>query len=383
MYSISDLLANTIKNEASDLFVTVGSPPLIKVGGTIVPVKGEDLSARESRELCYSIMNESQRRDFEADKECNFAIHPKKLGRFRVNVFMQQGSVGMVLRYIKSEIPSFEQLRLPEVLKKISTHKVGMVIFVGGTGSGKSTSLAALMDYRNSTTTGHIITIEDPVEFVHQHKKSVITQREVGIDTESFDSALVNTLRQAPDVIQIGEIRTVDTMEKAITFSETGHLCIATLHANNAIGAIDRIINFFSEERREQLLQDLGSNLYAIVSQRLVPTKDGKGRVVALEIMIGSPLISDLIREGRIEEIYEVIERSGEEWGMQTFDQALFDIYEEGLITFEEAMKNANSQNNLRLKIKLEGKDANKKEIGNTLKDVNLVDDDDENGGYL
>ncbi len=378
MYSISDLLAKAVKNEASDLFITVGSPPLIKVGGVIIPVQGEDLTARESRELCYSIMNESQRRDFEAEKECNFAIHPKKLGRFRVNVFMQQSNVGMVLRYIKSEIPNFEQLRLPEVLKKIATHKVGMVIFVGGTGSGKSTSMAALMDYRNSTMSGHIITIEDPVEFVHQHKKSVITQREVGIDTESFDSALVNTLRQAPDVIQIGEIRTSGTMEKAIAFSETGHLCIATLHANNAVGAIDRIINFFSEERKEQLLHDLGSNLYAIISQRLMPTKDGKGRVVALEILIGSPLVSDLIREGRIEEVYEIIERSGEEWGMQTFDQALFEIYEEGLITFEEAMKNANSENNLRLKIKLEGKESDKKEIGNTLKDVDLVDDDNQ-----
>ena len=378
MYSISDLLGKAVQNEASDLFVTVGTPPLIKVGGVIVPVKGPDISGRESRELCYSIMNESQRRDFEADKECNFAIHPKKLGRFRVNVFMQQGSVGMVLRYIKSEIPNFEQLRLPEILKKVATHKVGMIIFVGGTGSGKSTSMAALMDYRNSNMSGHIITIEDPVEFVHTHKKSVITQREVGIDTDSFDNALVNTLRQAPDVIQIGEIRTSDTMEKAIAFSETGHLCIATLHANNAVGAIDRIINFFSEERKEQVLNDLGSNLYAIVSQRLMPTRDGKDRVVALEIMIGSPLISDLIREDRVDEVYEVIERSGEEWGMQTFDQALFELYEEDLVTFEEAMKNANSQNNLRLKIKLEGKGSEKADIGSTLNDVNLVDDDDD-----
>lgn len=378
MYSISDLLANTVKNEASDLFVTVGTPPLIKVGGLIVPVKGPDLTARESRELCYSIMNESQRRDFEADKECNFAIHPKKLGRFRVNVFMQQGSVGMVLRYIKSDIPNFKQLRLPDVLQKVALHKLGMVIFVGGTGSGKSTSMAALMDYRNSNMSGHIITIEDPVEFVHEHKKSVITQREVGIDTDSFEAALVNTLRQAPDVIQIGEIRTAETMEKAIAFSETGHLCIATLHANNAVGAIDRIINFFSEERKEQLLNDLASNLYAIISQRLLPTKDGKGRVAALEILIGSPLVSDMIREDRIDEVYEVIERSGEEWGMQTFDQALFGIYEEGLVTFEEAMKNANSQNNLRLKIKLEGKGADKSDIGSTLSEVDLVDDDDD-----
>lgn len=376
MHSIPEILSLAVSKEASDIFITVGSPALIKVSGVIVPIKGEDLKPSESRELCYSIMNESQRRDFEADKECNFSIHPKKLGRFRVNVFMQQGSVGMVLRYIKSDIPSFKQLRLPEVLKKVATHKVGMVIFVGGTGSGKSTSMAALMDYRNSTTSGHIITIEDPVEFVHSHKKSIITQREVGIDTESFDSALVNTLRQAPDVIQIGEIRTADTMEKAIAFSETGHLCIATLHANNAIGAIDRIINFFSEERKEQLLSDLGSNLYAVVSQRLLQTKDGKGRVAALEILIGSPLVSDLIRDDRVDEIYEVIERSGEEWGMQTFDQALFEIYEEGLITYEDALKNANSENNLRLKIKLEGKKAEAAEIGSTLKDVDLVDDD-------
>ncbi|MGH1427485.1 MAG: PilT/PilU family type 4a pilus ATPase [Arenicella sp.] len=378
MHSISDLLANVVKNEASDLFITVGSAPLIKVGGVIVPVKGEDLTARESRELCYSIMNESQRRDFEADKECNFAIHPKKLGRFRVNVFMQQGSVGMVLRYIKSDIPNFQQLRLPDVLKKVALHKLGMVIFVGGTGSGKSTSMAALMDYRNSNMSGHIITIEDPVEFVHSHKKSVVTQREVGIDTDSFENALVNTLRQAPDVIQIGEIRTPETMEKAIAFSETGHLCIATLHANNAVGAIDRIINFFSEERKEQLLNDLASNLYAVISQRLLPTKDGKGRVAALEILICSPLISDMIREDRIEEIYEVIERSGEEWGMQTFDQALFEIFEDGLVTYEDAMKNANSQNNLRLKIKLEGKNASVADIGSSLSDVDLVDDDDD-----
>ncbi len=378
MHSISDLLANVVKNEASDLFITVGSAPLIKVGGVIVPVKGDDLTARESRELCYSIMNESQRRDFEADKECNFAIHPKKLGRFRVNVFMQQGSVGMVLRYIKSDIPNFQQLRLPEVLKKVALHKLGMVIFVGGTGSGKSTSMAALMDYRNSNMSGHIITIEDPVEFVHSHKKSVVTQREVGIDTDSFENALVNTLRQAPDVIQIGEIRTPETMEKAIAFSETGHLCIATLHANNAVGAIDRIINFFSEERKEQLLNDLASNLYAVISQRLLPTKDGKGRVAALEILICSPLISDMIREDRIDEIYEVIDRSGEEWGMQTFDQALFEIFEEGLVTYEDAMKNANSQNNLRLKIKLEGKNAANADIGSSLKDVHLVDDDDD-----
>ena len=358
------------------MFITVGTAPMIKVSGQIVPVQGGDLTSRESRELCYSIMNESQRRDFEADKECNFAIYPKKVGRFRVNVFMQQGSVGMVLRHIKSEIPSMEQLRLPEVIKKIALHKIGMVLFVGGTGSGKSTSMAALMDYRNTNMSGHIITIEDPVEFVHEHKKSVITQREVGIDTDSFDNALVNTLRQAPDVIQIGEIRTAETMEKAIAFSETGHLCIATLHANNTIGAMDRIVNFFSEERKEQLLNDLASNLYAVIAQRLLPTRDGKGRVAALEILIGTPLISDMIREDRIDEIHEVMERSGEEWGMQTYDQALFKIYEEGLITYEEAMKNADSQNNLRLKIKLEGKESVEADLGSSMKDVRLEDDD-------
>lgn len=376
MYKIPELLNIMVKNDASDMFITVDTAPMIKVSGKIVPVRGEDLSPRESRELCYSIMNESQRRDFEADKECNFAIHPKKIGRFRVNVFMQQGSVGMVLRHIKGDIPSMEQLRLPEVLKKIALHKIGMVLFVGGTGTGKSTSMASLIDYRNTNMSGHIITIEDPVEFVHEHKKSVITQREVGIDTDSFDNALVNTLRQAPDVIQIGEIRTSETMEKAIAFSETGHLCIATLHANNTMGAMDRIINFFSEERKEQLLNDLGSNLYAVIAQRLLPARDGKGRVAALEILIGTPLISDMIREGRIYEIHEVMERSGEEWGMQTFDQALFKIYEEGLITYEEAMKNADSQNNLRLKIKLEGKDAAKTDLGSTLKNVSYDEDD-------
>jgi len=378
MYKMADLLAAMVQKEASDMFITVGTAPMIKVSGKLVPIKGNDLTARESRELCYSIMNEGQRRDFEADKECNFAIHPKKLGRFRVNVFMQQGSVGMVLRYIKSDIPSIEDLNLPQVLKKIGVHKLGLVIFVGGTGSGKSTSMAAMMDYRNSNMSGHIITIEDPVEFVHDHKKSIITQREVGIDTDSFESALVNTLRQAPDVIQIGEIRTADTMEKAIAFSETGHLCIATLHANNTIGAIDRIINFFSEERKDQLLADLSSNLYAVISQRLVPTRDGKGRAAAVEILIGTPLISDMILEDRIEEIHETIERTGEEWGMQTFDQSLFQLYEEGRISYEEAMKNADSQNNLRLKIKLEGKEAAQTDLGSTMKDVQLHDDEDE-----
>jgi len=376
MYKISDLLAAMVQKEASDMFITVGTAPMIKVSGQMVPVNGPDLTPRESRELCYSIMTEGQRRDFEADKECNFAIHPKKLGRFRVNVFLQQGSVGMVLRYIKSEIPSFEQLRLPDVLKKIALNKLGLIIFVGGTGSGKSTSMAAMMDYRNTHMSGHIITIEDPVEFVHEHKKSIIMQREVGIDTDSFESALVNTLRQAPDVIQIGEIRTQDTMEKAIAFSETGHLCIATLHANDTIGAIDRVINFFSEDRKDQLLADLGSNLYAVISQRLIPTKDGKGRAAAVEVLIGSPLISDMIEEDRVSEIYEVMERAGEEWGMQTFDQSLFELYEEGRISYEEAMKNANSENNLRLKIKLEGADAKSTELGSSLKDVGLKDEE-------
>jgi len=377
MYKIADLLKMMVQKDASDMFVTVGSEPVIKISGKMVPVKGSDLTPRDSKELCYSIMSEAQRRDFEVEKECNFAIHPKKLGRFRVNVFMQQGSVGMVLRYIKSEIPSFEQLKLPEVLKKIGLNKLGLIIFVGGTGSGKSTSMAAMMDYRNTNMSGHIITIEDPVEFVHEHKKSIITQREVGVDTDSFESALVNTLRQAPDVIQIGEIRTQETMEKAIAFSETGHLCIATLHANDAVGAIDRVINFFSEERKDQLLSDLGSNLYAVISQRLVPTKDGKGRAAAVEILVGSPLISDMISEGRISEIYEAMEKSGDEWGMQTFDQSLFELYEDGRISYEEAMKNANSQNNLRLKIKLEGKDSSATELGSSMKDVKLQEDED------
>lgn len=373
MYKMADLLRIMVDRDASDLFITAGTQPSMKVDGEIRQVEGEILDGRTSRDLCYSIMNEEQRRTFEAHKECNFAIHPKKIGRFRVNVFVQQNNVGMVLRLIKGDIPSMDALRLPKVMERIAMQKRGLVIFVGGTGTGKSTSMASLIDFRNVNASDHIITIEDPVEYVHVHKNSLITQREVGVDTESFDAALINAMRQAPDVIQIGEIRTKETMDNAIVFAETGHLCMATLHANNTYQALDRVFNFFSEERRKQLAMDLSMNLYAMVSQRLIPTKEGKGRVPAIEVMINSPLIADMIKELRIDEIRETISKS-EEWGMQTFDQALFELYESGLITYEDAMKNAESENNLRLRIKLEGKEAQETKLGKTIENVGFDD---------
>lgn len=373
MYNMPDLLKSMVHHDASDLFITAGLQPAFKLNGKVTPVKGDPLSGKLSAELAYSIMNEEQRRTFEETKECNFAVHPKAIGRFRVNVFMQQGQVGMVLRLIKTEIPSPESLRLPEVLKKLIMEKNGLLIFVGGTGTGKSTSMASLLDYRNTNAADHILTIEDPIEFMHEHKKSVVTQREVGIDTESFHSGLINAMRQAPNVIQIGEIRTQETMETAIVLSETGHLCIATLHANNAYQALDRVFNFFESDRRDQLAMDLSINLRGMVSQRLVKTKDGKGRVAAIEILMNTPLVSDMIKELRIDEIHEAMEKS-EEWGMQTFDRALFHLHESDLITYDEAIKYAESENDLRLKIKLEGKAAKDTKLGETLSDVGYDD---------
>ena len=374
MYKMADLLRAMMVKNASDLFITANATPSFKVDGKIFPIAGDPLQGKESQELCYSIMNEEQRRMFENEKECNFAIHPKQIGRFRVNVFVQQGNVGMVLRAIKTTIPTTEELKIPPILKKMIMRKRGLIIFVGGTGTGKSTSMASLVDYRNRNSQDHIVTIEDPIEYLHTHKKSIVTQREVGVDTESFDIALINAMRQAPDVIQIGEIRTRETMDAAVVFSETGHLCIATLHANNCYQALDRIFNFFPSDRRDQLAMDLSMNLYGLVSQRLLPIKDKEGRVPAVEVMINSPMIADMIKDHRIDEIRGAMEKSTE-WGMQTFDQSLFHLHEHDLITYDDAIKNAESENDLRLAIKLRGKQAGQTEFGETLADVEIEED--------
>jgi twitching motility protein PilU len=364
-----DLLRLMIEKGASDLYITAGIAPSLRIDGKLAPVTRQALSAEQARQFVYSIMNEEQRSEFEESNECNFAISPQDVGRFRVNVFRQQQRVGMVLRKIETKIPDFEQLNLPAILKDIALTKRGLVIFVGATGSGKSTSLAAMVGYRNQYSNGHIITIEDPIEFVHEHKNCIITQREVGVDTDSFESALKNTLRQAPDVILIGEVRARETMDYAVAFAETGHLCLTTLHANSANQALDRIINFFPEDRRSQLLMDLSLNLKAVISQRLIPKKDGIGRVAAVEIMINSPLIADLILKGEIHGIKELMAKSGEA-GMQTFDQALFGLYDAGLISYDEAMRNADSQNDLRLRIKLQSKDGKDGALGDSMRNI-------------
>jgi len=354
---MSDLLRLMLSKKASDLFITAGFPPAFKIDGKMTPVSQQSLTAQHTEMLAKAIMNEKQAGEFETSQECNFAINPAGIGRFRVNAFIQQQRVGMVLRTITTKIPEFDDLALPQVLKEVVMSKRGLVIFVGGTGSGKSTSMAALIGHRNKNSYGHIITIEDPVEYVHEHINCVITQREVGVDTESWEAALKNTLRQAPDVILIGEIRDRETMEHAIAFAETGHLCMGTLHANSANQALDRIINFFPEERRAQLLMDLSLNLRSLVAQRLIPAKDSKGRVAAIEVLLNSPLISDLIFKGNVHEI-KTIMKSSREMGMQTFDMALFDLYEAGKISYEDALRNADSMNELRLQIKLEGAEA-------------------------
>ncbi|MBX9675683.1 MAG: PilT/PilU family type 4a pilus ATPase [Methylotenera sp.] len=369
---VFDLLRLMIGKKASDMFITAGFPPAMKIDGKMTPVSQQVLSAQQSREIARSIMNDKQAAEFDATNECNFAIGLPGVARFRVSAFVQRGSIGMVFRTIATKIPKFEELKLPEVLKDIAMTKRGLVIFVGGTGSGKSTSLAAMIGYRNENSYGHIITIEDPVEFVHDHINCVITQREVGVDTENWHIALKNTLRQAPDVILIGEIRDRETMDYAIAFAETGHLCMATLHANSTNQALDRIINFFPEERRQQLLMDLSLNTRAFISQRLIPKSDGIGRAAAIEIMINSPLISDLIFKGEVHEIKEIISRS-REIGMQTFDQALFDLHESGDISYEDALKNADSVNDLRLKVKLHGKGAHDKDVSSGLDHLGIV----------
>src|SRR6188472_1309258 len=348
-----DLLRALIARKGSDLFITAGFPPAMKVDGKVTPVSQQSLSPVHTQELARSIMTDKQAAEFEATNECNFAISPSGIGRFRVNAFVQQGRSGLVLRTITTTIPKFDDLGLPHVLKDVAMTKRGLVIFVGGTGSGKSTSLAAMIGHRNENSYGHIITIEDPVEYVHEHKNCIVSQREVGVDTDNWFNALKNTLRQAPDVIMIGEIRDQDTMNYAIQFAETGHLCVATLHANSANQALDRIINFFPEERRHQLLMDLSLNITAMISQRLIPRENKMGRVAAMEIMLASPLISDLIFRGEVAMIKDIMAKSTR-LGMQTFDQALFTLYEDGVISYEEAMRNADSKNELRLKIKLQ-----------------------------
>ncbi|MBK5913267.1 PilT/PilU family type 4a pilus ATPase [Rhodocyclus purpureus] len=366
-----DLLRQMVQQQGSDLFVTAGFPPAIKIHGKLTPVSKEPLSAQQTADLARSIMNERQATDFAASKESNFAISPEGIGRFRVNALVQQGRVAIVCRTINTVIPTLDELKLPEVLKDVAMTKRGLVIFVGGTGSGKSTSLAALVDHRNRNSFGHIITIEDPVEYVHEHKNCIITQREVGVDTESWEAALKNTLRQAPDVILVGEIRDRETMDYAIAFAETGHLCLATLHANSSNQAIDRIINFFPEERHPQLLMDLSLNLRALISQRLLPKKEG-GRAAAIEILLNSPLVADLIFKGEVGAIKEVMKKS-RELGMQTFDQALFDLYEAGKISYEDALRNADSLNDLRLQIKLHGKEAQESQPGAGLADLKIL----------
>ncbi|QQN40841.1 PilT/PilU family type 4a pilus ATPase [Acinetobacter sp. CS-2] len=346
------MLTKVVEYGGSDLFISADFPPSIKHQGLMKPLGQQALTADKTKLFAYSLMNEKQRHEFETELECNFAISVPNVSRFRVNVFQQQLHVGMVIRTITAEIPNFDQLKLPESLKHVMMAKRGLILVVGATGSGKSTSLAAMIDHRNENSAGHIITVEDPVEYVHKHKKSMITHREVGVDSHSWHNALKNTLRQAPDVILIGEIRDTETMEHAIAFAETGHLCLGTLHANNANQALDRIINFFPEERRNQLLMDLSSNMKAIISQRLVRTEDGRGRRAAIEILLNTPLIGDNILKGQFHELKEIMKKS-RELGMQTFDQALYDLYNEGAISYEEALRNADSMNELRLQIKL------------------------------
>ena len=369
---VFDLLRLMLGKKASDMFITAGFPPAMKVDGKMTPVNSQVLSPQQAREICRSIMNDKQAAEFDATNECNFAIGIPNVARFRVNAFVQRGSVGLVFRTINSKIPTFEELGLPAVLKDIAMTKRGLVVFVGGTGSGKSTSLAAMVGYRNEHSHGHIITIEDPVEFMHEHKNCVITQREVGVDTDSWQAALKNTLRQAPDVILIGEIRDRETMDYAVAFAETGHLCMSTLHANSTNQALDRIINFFPEERRQQLLMDLSLNVRAFISQRLIPKIDGIGRIAAVEIMLNTPLITDLIFKGDVHEIKSVIAKS-RELGMQTFDQSLFDLHEAGEISYEDALRNADSVNDLRLRFKLEGKASKDRDLSAGLDHMDMI----------
>jgi twitching motility protein PilU len=369
---INDLLRLMLSRNGSDLFLTADFPPAIKVDGRVSKVSPQPLTGQHTIALARAVMNDRQSAEFEKTKECNFAIAPQGVGRFRANAFIQQGNVGLVLRTIPATLPTIDSLNLPQVLKEVTMAKRGLVVFVGATGSGKSTSLAAMIDHRNVNSYGHIITIEDPIEFVHPHKNCIVTQREIGVDTDGWELALKNTLRQAPDVILMGEIRDRQTMDHAIAFSETGHLCMATLHANSANQALDRIINFFPEERRPQLLMDLSLNLKAMISQRLLPRQEGKGRIAAVEVMLNTPLVSDLIFKGEVSEIKELMKRS-RELGMQTFDQALFDLYENNLISYEDALRNADSVNDLRLQIKLNSQRSRKADLAAGTEHLNIV----------
>ena len=375
----NQLLILLAQKKGSDLFVTAGRPPSIKIDGLIRPIGKDSLSARQAREMVYSTMNDKQQKEYEERKECQFAIDAKGVGRFRVSAFVQRDDAGMVLHRIETHIPTVEELRLPPILRDLAMTKRGMVIFVGATGTGKSTSLAAVVGYRNRHSSGHIITIEDPIEYVHEHDGCIITQREVGVDTESYEIALKNTLRQAPDVILIGEIRTRETMEHAVVFAETGHLVLATLHANNANQALDRIINFFPEEARTQLFMDLSLNLKAVVAQQLAPRKGSKGRRAIVEVLINTPLASDLVRKGEVHKLKELMKRSREQ-GMITFDQALYDLYQEGEITYEDALKYADSSNEVRLMIKLQSRGGGAPEMTESLDRIALVDKEEGEG---
>ncbi|MBN8885835.1 MAG: PilT/PilU family type 4a pilus ATPase [Rudaea sp.] len=369
-----------VHKRASDLFITASLPPSIKIAGRIAPVTKEALTPQQARDLVLSVMTPSQREEFEKTHECQFAISLAGVGRFRVSAFYQRSNVGMVLRRIEGKIPTTDELNLPPVIKQLAMTKRGIVIFVGATGTGKSTSLAAMIGYRNQNSTGHIITIEDPIEYMHNHAGCIVTQREIGIDTDSWENALKNTLRQAPDVIMIGEVRTRETMEHAIAFAETGHLCLCTLHANNANQAMDRIINFFPDDRRAQLFMDLSLNLKGVVAQQLIPTPDGKGRRVAIEVMLGTPLISDYIRKGEVHKLKDVM-RDSTNLGMCTFDQSLVALFHAGEISYEDALRYADSANEVRLKIKLaQGGDATT--LAQELGDVELVEDEAKRGGF-
>jgi twitching motility protein PilU len=369
---VNDLLRLMVSRGGSDLFLTADFPPAIKVDGKLQKVSPQPLTGQHTIALARAVMNDRQSAEFERTKECNFAISPQGVGRFRVNAFVQQGYIGLVLRTIPATMPTIDSLNLPQVLKEVAMSKRGLVIFVGATGSGKSTSMAAMVDHRNENSYGHIITIEDPVEYVHAHKNCIITQREVGLDTEGWQTALKNALRQAPDVILMGEIRDRETMESAVAFAETGHLCLATLHANSANQALDRAINFFPEERRDQLLMDLSLNLRGLVSQRLLPRQERKGRVAAVEILLNTPLISDLIFKGEVSEIKELMKRS-RELGMQTFDQSLFDLYESNMVTYEDALRNADSVNDLRLQIKLHSQRVRRDDLSKGTEHMTIV----------
>lgn len=369
------LLELMVKHKASDLFITAGVPPSMKVSGRVTPVSQQNLSPEQARAVVTSIMSDAQKKEFEETRECNFAISATGIGRFRVSAFYQRNNCGMVLRRIETRIPTVDELGLPPIIRDLAMTKRGMIIYVGATGTGKSTSLASMIGYRNKNSTGHIITVEDPIEYIHQHAGCIVTQREVGLDTDTYEVALKNTLRQAPDVILMGEIRTRDQMDYAVAFAETGHLCLSTLHANNANQAMDRIINFFPPERRDQLLMDLSLNLRAVIAQQLIPKPDGKGRVLAMEILINTPLMADTIRKGEVHKLKEIMKRSGD-LGMQTFDQHLFKLYKTGQIAYEDALRYADSENEVRLMAKL-GQDTADESFEDTNVGMSLTEQED------